>query len=199
MFLTTKIKNKLLLNNNLYYKKQKLLIHKIILLKYCKQKFYQKKKIKNLNKIITYLNDITSLKKKINFFYFSKNFSTIKNISKFFSFNSNLISYILIVTLLKSNIILSITDFQGIPLITYSSGLLNFKGTQKVKYLALNSILKKIKYKSKKLKTKTFAIHFQGIKKNRKRLLNNIKSMFYVKNIKYFNLIAHNGCKPKKY
>jgi len=145
------------------------------------------------------LNNLQIFKKKINLFYFSKNLILNKNFDNFYSTNSNLISYILKITLLKSNIIFTLTNHKGTPLITYSSGLLNFKGTQKTKNLALNSIIKKILFKTKKLKTKTLAIHFKGLKKNRKRLLNIILKIFYIKNIKYFNLTAHNGCKLKKH
>jgi len=198
MFLTKIIIKKKLLNNTLYYKKKKLLLYQIFLLKYCKQNFYQKTKNKNLNKITYYLKNILSLTKTNNFLYDSKTVANLSNQNKNITKNSNLISYILKVTLLQSNIILSITNFKGTPLITCSSGIVNFKGSQKTKRLALNSVFKKIKYKTKKLKNKTFALHFQGIKRNRRRLLNKIKNIFFIKNIKYFNLTAHNGCKPPK-
>lgn len=195
MLITSLLKKKSS-NNILYYNEKKNFINKIILLKYCKQKFYQKKNTKNFKKVVSYLKNILMLKKQNTFFYSS---SSIRKLNKKLNItNSNLISYILNVTLSPSNIILSVTDLKGVPQATCSSGIVNFKGSQKTKRLALNSVLKKIKYKTKKLKNQTFVIHFQGIKRNRNLLLNKIKTIFIIKNIKYFNLIAHNGCKPKK-
>ena len=195
MFLTSLLKKKLS-NNSSYYNEKKNLINKIILLKYCKQNFYQKKNTKNFKKIADCLENILILKKQYTFF--SSSSGIIKLNKELNITNSNLISYILKITLSPSNIILSITNLKGIPLVTCSSGIVNFKGSQKTKRLALNSVLKKIKYKAKNLKNQTFVVHFQGIKRNRNLLLNKIKTIFIIKNIKYFNLIAHNGCKPKK-
>lgn len=195
MFLTSLLKKKSS-NSILQYNEKKILVNKIILLKYCKQNFYKKKNTKNFKKITDCLKNILILKKQNTFFYSS---SSITKLNKELNIpNSNLISYILKITLSPSNIILSITDLKGVPQITCSSGIVNFKGSQKTKRLALNSVLKKIKYKAKKLKNQAFVIHFQGIKRNRNLLLNKIKTIFIVKSIKYFNLIAHNGCKPKK-
>ena len=89
--------------------------------------------------------------------------------------NYNLISYIIKITLLKSNIYINVTNIKGKILIACSSGIIKLKGSQKTKRLAYNRIIKFTKFKIRKLKNKIFAIHFMGIKSNRKKLLKSFK------------------------
>jgi len=110
----------------------------------------------------------------------------------------NLISYIIKITLLTSNIYINLTNIKGNIINACSSGKIKLKGSQKTKQLAYNRIVNFTKFKLKKLKNKNFAIHFIGLKINRNKLLKNFKQYFYINNIKYFNLIAHNGCRLKK-
>jgi len=192
MLLKTIINNKKILNNFLYFKKNKLLIYLIILLKLFKKNCYLTKHI-NFAKLTNFIEKILEFNQSYNFFYNKINY--IKN----YKFNnSNLISYIIKITLLKSNIFINITNIKGIALITCSSGLIDFKGSQKTKRLAYNRIIKFTKFKIRKLKNKIFAIHFKGRKYKRKKLLKTFKKFFIIKNIKYFNLTAHNGCRLKK-
>jgi ribosomal protein S11 len=197
MFLKTIINKKKILNNFSYLKKKKLIIYLIILFKILKRNCYLTKYI-NFAKFTNFIEKILKFNHSYNLFYYKIN--SIKNYKLYDNFfsSSNLISYIIKITLLKSNIFINITNIKGIPLIACSSGLIDFKGSQKTKRLAYNRIIKFTKFKIRKLKSKVFAIHFKGRKYKRKKLLKTFKKFFKIKNIKYFNLIAHNGCRLKK-
>jgi len=181
-------------------KKKYIIIYLIIWLKILKQNYSL---IKNIN-LLKFNNYIVDILAKINPQYnlFLHNYQ--KNTEKKFKLkdinfkNYNLISYIIKITLLKSNVYINVTNIKGRILIACSSGIINLKGSQKTKRLAYNRILKFTKFKIRKLKNKIFAIHFIGIKSNRKKLLKSFKKYFNIKNIKYYNLIAHNGCRLKK-
>jgi ribosomal protein S11 len=157
----------------------------------------------NFLKLIYYaLKILLKIYKQFNFFFFNYSKNIIKNFklkNKIFK-THNLISYIIKITILKSNIYINITNIKGTILLASSSGLIKLKGSQKTKQLAYNRIIKFTKFKIRKLKNKIFAIHFIGIKPkyNRKKILKNFKKYFKIKNVKYFNLIAHNGCRLKK-
>jgi ribosomal protein S11 len=193
MLLKKIIHNKKLLNNFLYFKKYKLSIYLIILLKLLKKNCYLTKTI-NFAKSTTFIEKILEFNQSYNLLKFKKYFIKDYIIKNNFFNTSNLISYIIKITLLKSNIFINITNIKGIDLITCSSGLIDFKGSQKTKRLAYNRIIKYTKFKIRKLKNKIFTIHFKGKKSKRKKLLKTFKKFFIIKNIKYFNLIAHNGC-----
>lgn len=199
-------------NNILLYKNIKSLYYLIFQLNYCKNKFVKFKKKKNLKKILMYVINILKTKKNIkilldNNFYNRKTIIK-RNVKKKILHkniklqnkirNSKQLNYILHIKLLNSNIICNITDIKGKSLIKYSSGIFHFNGAQKTKKFALTTLLKKIKYKSKTLQHKIFAIHYQGIKKNRKQITDKLKKFINIKIIKIFNFTPHNGCKPKK-
>ena len=174
-------------------RKNKLIIYSIIILKLLKRNCYLTKTI-NFAKLANFIKKILEFNRMSNLFLNKINYRINDNLFN----NSNLISYIIKITLLKSNIFINITNIKGTALITCSSGLVNFKGSQKTKRLAYNRISKFTKFKIRKLKNKIFAIHFKGKKYKRKKLLKTFKKLFKIKNIKYFNLLAHNGCRLKK-
>jgi len=170
-------------------KQKNILYTKINFLKIIKKKMYEKQFTRNLPQILKYFSNIFKM--------LEKNKSKFNDQQKFF-FKTNLISYIINVRLLNSNIIINITDLKGAPLIYCSSGIVNFKGSQKTKQLALINVIKKVSYKSKILKNLHVTVHFKGTKKNRKKVLNELKKIFLIKNIKIFNLAPYNGCRPQK-
>lgn len=180
----------ILKNTYIFLKKKYIIIYLIMWLKILKRNYSLINSI-NLLKFNNYIVDL-----------FLYNYQ--KNTEKKFKLNNvnfknfNLISYIIKITLLKSNIYINVTNIKGKILIACSSGKINLKGSQKTKRLAYNRIIKFTKFKIRKLKNKIFAIHFIGIKSNRKKLLKSFKKYFNIKNIKYYNLIAHNGCRLKK-
>lgn len=193
MFLKTIIDNKKIFNNTSDFKKNKLLIYSIILLKLLKRNCYLTKTI-NFTKLTNFIQKMLEFNRMHILFLNKINYRINNN---YFN-NFNLISYIIKITLLKSNIFINITTIKGTSLITCSSGLIDFKGSQKTKRLAYNRISKFTKFKIRKLRNKIFAIHFKGKKYKRKKLLKTFKKFFKIKNIKYFNLLAHNGCRLKK-
>ena len=140
---------------------------------------YTKKKY--LDKLLHFICKITN-KKKIYMYY--------ENLKSF--------SYILHVTLLNSNIIINITDIKGKLITSCCSGIMKFTGSQKTRYLALINVLKKIKHEIKYLKNNKFAIHFKGLKRNRRIILKKLNKKINIQVIKFFNLSPHNGCRPKK-
>jgi ribosomal protein S11 len=190
----------ILKNTYIFLKKKYIIIYFIMWLKILKRN-YSLIKIINVIKFNNYIVDVLAkINKQCNLFLY--NYQT--NPEKKFKLNNvniknyNLISYIIKITLLKSNIYINVTNIKGKILIACSSGIIKLKGSQKTKRLAYNRIIKFTKFKIRKLKNKIFAIHFMGIKSNRKKLLKSFKKYFYIKSIKYYNLIAHNGCRLKK-
>lgn len=180
------------LKYTIFLKKKYIYLFIYIWLKTIKQNNFLIKYI-NFKKLIYFTLQLLLAKKKKIFFL---NFFP-RNISNDFK-KCNLVSYIIKITLLKSNIHINISDIKGSILIACSSGLIKLKGSQKTKKLAYNRILKFIKFKIRKFTNKIFAIHFFGTKYTKKKLLKSFKKYFYIKNIKHFNLIAHNGCRLKK-
>jgi ribosomal protein S11 len=200
MFLKTIITRTIKKKTYVFLKKKYLFFFFILWLKILKRNYYLLKYINIINLISFTIDIFTQIYKKYNLFFYIQQINTEKNI-KFDNINYknfNLISYIIKITLLKSNIFINITDIKGTIFTTCSSGKINIKGSQKTKKLAFNRIIKFTKFKIRKLKNKIFALHFTGIKFNRKKLINSLKKKFFIKNVKYFNLIAHNGCRLKK-
>lgn len=194
--LTTRQKNMLLIKTkiNLDIKNNKFDTFYINLIKNLLI-FYQK--ILKQVKLLLNLNNYEKKKhfaRLLNFIY------KISNLRKKNIFHKNLksFSYVLHVTLLNSNIIINITDLKGKLITSCSSGIMQFTGSQKTKYLALINILKKINHEIKYLKNKNFAIHFKGLKKNRRIILKKLDKKINIQVIKFFNLSPHNGCRPKK-
>ena len=74
---------------------------------------------------------------------------------------------IVTVNLSNSNIIINISDLKGNCIIKSSSGLVNYKGNEKVRKYALVNIIKTLIDQSDSLNYKNLAIHFKGIKKYR--------------------------------
>jgi|694.fasta_scaffold01740_17 ribosomal protein S11 len=200
MYLKTFIlkKNPLISINKVKYKffLKKKFIYLILFLwlKIIKKNNFLMKSI-NLKKIGSTMSYILSIKTNKNFLSFFNHLTIyFKNYFK----TNNLISYIIKITLLKSNICINITNVNGSILIACTSGLIKLKGSQKTKRFAYNRILKFTKFKIRKLTNKIFAIHFIGNNYKKKYILKSFKKYFYIQSIKHFNLISHNGCRLKK-
>jgi ribosomal protein S11 len=176
----------------IFSKKKYIYLIIFIWLKVIKQNNFLIKNI-NFKKLIVFTLQILLLKNNKSIFF--NNLSL--NINNEFK-TKNLINHIIKITLLKSNIYINITDIKGSVFIACSSGIVKLKGSQKTKKLAYNRIINFTKFKMRKLIEKSFAIHFIGTKATKKKLLKSFKNYFYIKNIKNFNLIAHNGCRLKK-
>lgn len=169
-----------------------------------KYNFYNKKNyIKYyLKNLITKLLFIENLKKKDIKIRLKQLTFKLKKISQFFSnqnFN-NTVYYILNIFLTNSNLFVNISNNFGNVNFYISSGLLKYKGSEKTnKYSLLNTIQKTIMVNYNVIKNKNIVIHYKG-KSNSiyKLILKYLKKKFNIKTIKYYNLLPHNGCRPKK-
>jgi len=128
--------------------------------------------------------------------YVLNNSKIIKNYSNL----TNNINCILNVKLLYSNIIINLTDLKGNISFTTSSGLFGLKGFEKTNKYAILSIIKYLFYKLKSVEqVYKVSVHFKGLNKSfNKLVIKHLKKFISIKAIKYYNLIPHNGCKPKK-
>nr|YP_009485498.1 ribosomal protein S11 [Melosira undulata]AVR57562.1 ribosomal protein S11 [Melosira undulata] len=130
-------------------------------------------------------------------FYFS-NFYKNYFFNFFFYKNYLLIDLFLKINLLKSNTFINLTNFSGQSIIILNSGLLKFKGSQKTKKLALNSLIKKLNFYFINFKTNYLILQFKGLKINKNFIFNKLKQFILLKGIFNLNLQPFNGCKPKK-
>lgn len=154
-------------------------------------------KLKNyLNKLKNKIILLKILKEKNNL----KNLQFLINSKKTILIKQDLITHIFTIYLSKTNTIITITNVKGNLILNYSSGLINLKGKQKKKQpLALTMLLKLILSKTNVLKNKPIAINFKNVPSHYETLIINIlKTHFFIKAIKSYNMQPHNGCRPKK-
>ena len=113
---------------------------------------------------------------------------------------SHIISSIIKIKFLKSNIMITLTDIKGNVETKLSSGLFGFKGSEKMSRYAILSIIKFLFFKIRSSEEKrVMSVHFMGMKKSfGKNVIKYLKNFVTVKIIKFFNKVPHNGCKPKK-
>jgi ribosomal protein S11 len=90
-----------------------------------------------------------------------------------------------------------LANTKGNVIIKNSSGIMNFKGKYKTKPLAFNTLLKKFKFKIRKIRNYKLAMHVLGIKKKR-LIATRFKFFTFLGSIKSFNLVPFNGCREKK-
>jgi ribosomal protein S11 len=161
--------------------------------------------IYQLNKLIELFSYIKKFKKfkyiiKLLSFYilfkFSKNFKGIKKKEV----NHNLIKYIINVHFSNTNTLVNVTDIKGNPIILLTSGLLKLKGKEKkTQPIALINIFKVLLIKAKFLFRTPIALHFKNVKTFYESfLINSLKNKVFIRTIRSYNLIAHNGCRLKK-
>jgi len=113
---------------------------------------------------------------------------------------TKLISYVLIINMSLTNTVINLTDTTGKLLITLSAGNLNLKGKQKRKQPSvLIMLLKELLIKTQFVKNKTIAVHFKNTKEYHESLvISMLSEKFFIQFIKSYNLLPHNGCRPKK-
>lgn len=113
---------------------------------------------------------------------------------------NKLINYILIINSSLTNTVVNLTDTKGKLIISLSAGQLNLKGKQKRKQPSvLIMLLKELLIKTQFVKNKTIAVHFKNTKAYHESLvLSMLSEKFFIQFIKSYNLLPHNGCRPKK-
>ena len=116
------------------------------------------------------------------------------------SYKQNLVRYIVHINLTSTNTLVSVTDIKGNVRLFYSSGQVNLKGKQKTKQpAALINILKRILVKAKFMQGEPLAIHFKNTRSHYERfIVKMLKTKFFIKTIRSYNMQPHNGCRPKK-
>lgn len=173
--------SKILANKN-FQKKRSYLQIKILL-----QKLFFKiilfKKTNNYKLLLTELNKYKVLENSL----------TNINVTK-------LVNYILIINMSLTNTVVNLTDTKGKLIVSLSAGQLNFKGKQKRKQPSvLIMLLKELLIKTRFVKNKTIAIHFKNTKEYHESLvISMLSEKFFIQFIKSYNLLPHNGCRPKK-
>lgn len=105
---------------------------------------------------------------------------------------------IVTVNLSNSNTIINLSDLKGNCILKCSSGLVNYRGNEKIRKYALVSSLKNIIDQSSKLNYKSIALHFRGLKRYRSLVINLLKKKFFLVIVKHTYKLPHNGCRPKK-
>lgn len=166
---------------------------------------------------------IYQLKQLIEFFNYVKNFKKLKYVKKLLSiyilfkfsknlnlinsnFNTNknvkqnLIKYIINIHFSNTNTLVNVTDVKGNPIILLTSGLIKLKGKEKkTQPIALLNIFKVLLVKAKFLFKTPVALHFKNVKTFYESfLINSLKNKVFIKAIRSYNLVAHNGCRLKK-
>jgi len=153
---------------------------------------------KNIKRLQTSLtNQILQEKTALQYYRKNKSF-TLKNTTRLSK--QNIIVYVININLTRTNTLITITDIKGNVKLFYSAGQVNLKGKQKTKQpTALINILKSLTVKAKFLRKNPVALHFKNTMPHYESfIIKMLKSRFFIKTIRNYNLQPHNGCRPKK-
>jgi ribosomal protein S11 len=113
--------------------------------------------------------------------------------------NEHVIMYIIDITFSRSNTFLHVMDSEGRLKYFASAGHLNHKGkNKKFRSNVLKSIYKVLLTKLKYLKGKPVGLHLKNVGFNKFGIIKKLKSKFFIKVVKVFNLFPFNGCRNKK-
>lgn len=113
--------------------------------------------------------------------------------------NDNIIMYIIDIIFSRSNTFLTITNSIGQLKFYASAGHLNFKGkSKKSRSNVLKSIYQLLSTKLSFLKGKPIALHLKNVGFKRFSIIQKLKTKFFIKSIKIFNVFPFNGCRKKK-
>lgn len=146
-------------------------------------------------------NLILTLKNFKKFFYQSLHFFLFNNYCLGEYKKKFLVSYVISFCFSIANTMFHISDANGNLKTSYSAGLVDLQGKQKI---ARQLVLKRFfnilfSAKLKFLKKNPVAIHFKNVNSSNKFLIvKNLKKKFFIKIIKTFELSSYNGCRQKK-
>lgn len=141
---------------------------------------------------------VNSLKNQKDRVHVKKKFFVSTNCTK--QLNSDLVVYVINVVLSKTNTFVNVVDMKGNVLVSISAGSLNLtKFQKKAQPTALLSVFKVLLLKAKFLKNKPVALHFKNVKRfHESFFINVLKNKLYIQSFQSYNLLPHNGCRPKK-
>ena len=164
----------------------------------------KKKKIE-ISLIKFYINNLLKKISYYNFVKSSKNYNRIKGLEDRngtinSSYKQNLVNFIVNIRFSGKNTLVNVTDIKGSPVISFSSGLIGFKGRQKrFQPVAIINIFKTLFIRAKFLTRKPVAIHFRNVKLYYESLIiKMLKNKLFIRAIRSYNLYPHNGCRPRK-
>lgn len=162
-------------------------LNKFLKILYVKKQYLQKLKKK--------LDVLTELKQK-NYKYVSK-LNQNNNISNDLD---NVIMYIIDITFSRSNTFLHVMDSSGKLKFFCSAGHLQHKGkkNKKSRFSVFKSIYQLLITKLKFLRGKPIALHLKNVGFKRFWIIKRLKTHFFIKLVKNFNLFPFNGCRKKK-
>jgi ribosomal protein S11 len=157
----------------------------------------KKQYIKNLKKQSLFLDTI----KQSNYKLINKNFSKNRYVSTNLNYliTDNLIMYIIDITFSRSNTFLHVMDSSGKLKFFCSAGHFQLKGkNKKFRFNVFKNIYRILITKLKFLKGKPIALHLKNVGFNKFWMVKKLKTKFFVKVVKIFNLFPFNGCRKKK-
>ena len=111
----------------------------------------------------------------------------------------NVVLYIIDLTFSRSNTFLHVMDSLGQLKFSCSAGHLQYQGkNKKFRFTVFKSIYHILITKLKFLKGKPIALHLKNVGFNRSWIIKKLKTKFFIKTVKSFNIFPHNGCRKRK-
>jgi ribosomal protein S11 len=112
----------------------------------------------------------------------------------------NVILYVIDITFSRSNTFLNVMDSSGNLKFFCSAGHLQYKGKRhkKSRFSVFKSIYHVLLTKLKFLRGKPIALHLKNVGLKRFWIIKRLKTHFFIKVVKVFNLFPFNGCRKKK-
>jgi ribosomal protein S11 len=152
----------------------------------------KKQYIEKLKNKISDLNGVSKTNyKDLESVVITKNHSLIKN--------DFLVMYIIDISFSETNTLLHVTDFAGNLEFFCSAGSLNYKGKQKkLRFLVFRDLFRILVSKLTFLKGKPIALHLKNVGSNKFWIIKKLKTKFFIKVVRNFNLYPFNGCRKKK-
>ena len=153
----------------------------------------RKKYINKLNQQIIKLESVKEKNyKSLNSVLLATNFKMLPK-------KSSLVTYIINISFLRTNVTLQVMDVTGKLKFFCSAGSVNFKGKQKrARLLVLNRLINFFISRVKFLKGKPIGLHLKNVGNTKFLIIRKLKHKFFIKIIKTFELFPHNGCRKKK-
>ena len=110
-----------------------------------------------------------------------------------------LVSYIIIISFLKANTTLTVSDIKGNLKMFYSSGSVDLAGKQKKNRIkAISRLISLLFKKATFIKNYPVAVHLHNVTSHKLLIINKLKKQFFIRIIKSYNQAPYNGCRKKK-
>jgi ribosomal protein S11 len=107
--------------------------------------------------------------------------------------------YVINLSFLKANTTIHVSDIRGNLKLFFSAGSVNLTGKQKRKRrIAVSKLILLLLKNANFLSRKPIALHLNNVNFYKNLIVRKLKRNLYIKIIKIFNQIPHNGCRKKK-